>query len=46
MLEEINSVSKNKINERTFDELLRQYVFLFIFDGFDEIQESNKSFFI
>jgi hypothetical protein len=43
-VEQINSVSSNKINEDIFNHMFALNIFLFILDGFDEIDASNKSF--
>ena len=43
-VEQINSVSSNKISEDTFNHMFSLNIFLFILDGFDEIDISNKPF--
>lgn len=44
IIKEINSVSRNKITKETFEHMVSLNTFLFILDGFDEVNESNKSF--
>lgn len=43
-VEQINSVSSNKINEDIFNHMFSLNIFLFILDGFDEIAPENKLF--